>query len=250
MATVLTLVHVAMLAYVFGCVLIPVLAGGSDDESVVTNASALTVGLIATAIGVAAQVCKLCGHKSDETSPLEDALDTDEWSGLRPWLHYRPHPEREGFKVPRGKICKICFHVFFQGFFADKYGSIAQYWTGVTGHLEKHAPFLKSLKVFIAKHNDDPQKFSMKKRDDLDGKETVEEIDNQGMKEKVPLQFIEIGPWRQMHPGKEPPKISKQFCVESGKEEDGVWVRKNKEGVHDFELYSDSSVVKRILVED
>ena len=118
----------------------------SDVGATSVTSSSFTRGLVCTDVGVAPQVCKLCSGKSCDPSPFESAHDGDESSGLHPWLHYKNHPTKPGFKVARGKLCNICVHTFFQSAFAAKHTSIAKCIAYISGRVDRHAPFLKCKK--------------------------------------------------------------------------------------------------------
>eukprot|EP00975_Prorocentrum_lima_P071327 12937077-Prorocentrum_lima.AAC.1 len=69
-----------------------------------------------------------------------------------------------GFKVARGKICKLCFHTFFHSCLSAKHGSISKYLANIRGSVERHAPFLRLLKEYIRLHEDSPSRYRLRCR--------------------------------------------------------------------------------------
>ena len=55
--------------------------------------------------------CLLCKIDCQAKSPLESALDTDEWLGLVPWP-LRIHSQSKLIRKHKGKVCLCCCTVF------------------------------------------------------------------------------------------------------------------------------------------
>ena len=88
--------------------------GDDDDDAVDISKDALLATLIIMVIGagVKCKECKLCKAKSTDPTPLVVPEGAPEGSQFWPWLHYTPHPDHPGYKVPLGRLCQICMNIF------------------------------------------------------------------------------------------------------------------------------------------
>ena len=60
--------------------------GGTSSGAAPDHSASLSV--VFSGVGVVIKLCKLCGAKSSDESPLPNAHEEDEWSGRIPWDHY------------------------------------------------------------------------------------------------------------------------------------------------------------------
>jgi hypothetical protein len=207
--------------------------------------------LMCTAVGVKPTTCKLCDAASDEPSPLASGHEEDAFGGLRPWLYYKPHPDKPGFKVARGRLCRLCNHTFAQSSHAAKFGSISAYVAHIRGGpSDKHATFLACLKEYIRIHNHAPQRHRVKCRDELEATESVKTHQAEGLRENTGYFFVELDMWKLENPGQTPAKIDRMYLKHAKCEKEGVWIKKGKQGYHEFESYRDLGVDKELLLED
>ena len=99
-------------------------------------------------------------------------------------------------------------------------------------------------------HNSQPDVYKLRVKRELAELETVDSVDKQGLRETGGYTFIELNVWQAENPGKTPEKISKQLLKEHGKDVQGVWVRKQRKGYHDFEDFNEVAVEHRTRHED
>ena len=104
--------------------------------------------------------CFYCKHCATEASPLKEANKNDRYGGLWPWNSYRksetPNAEGNWTKWPRGAVCSICQNVFSTIGYDVKYGTMAKYKITMAKQTgaEIHANFLRSVKLWIERHNE------------------------------------------------------------------------------------------------
>ena len=203
-----------------------------DEEDGRTSTTYSTAGLIYTVAACAAMVCSMCGHQSDEPSPLDDACDTDEFGGYRPWFRKRSHPSKTGFCAARGKLCRLCFTTFYLSSLATKHGSWKKYlkWaeSQKSGQL---AVFRKMLARWIKIHNDNPAAAKMQVRRELEEVEKVESTKSEGLREKNKYFAVEMEVWKKDNKGKKPEDYGlpgNQYLKEHGKVMPVLWIRKQK----------------------
>ncbi len=85
-------------------------SASADDESAQSESSVLTSAVMYLPVFIFKSIaCKLCGENSDSANPLPHK--DDEASKYRPWRDYNKR-KKPGYKVPRGKLCLICWNVF------------------------------------------------------------------------------------------------------------------------------------------
>eukprot|EP00975_Prorocentrum_lima_P046436 9712323-Prorocentrum_lima.AAC.1 len=68
---------------------------------------------------------------------------------------------------------QVVFHTFFQSSLNAKHGSISKYLAYIRGSVERHAPLLRLLEEYIRLHEDNPSRYRLRCRQDLDAVETV-----------------------------------------------------------------------------
>ena len=84
----------------------------------------------------------------------------DRYGGLWPWNSYRksdtPNAEGNWTKWPRGAVCSMCRNVFGAIGYDGKYEKMAKYKIIMAkpSGAEIHANFLRSLKVWLERHNE------------------------------------------------------------------------------------------------
>lgn len=98
-------------------------------------------------------VCQLCGHDGFDPSPLNDAAQEDCYGGCRPWKRYRKSICQQ-FKIPRDKICLICWITFSASSFRLLHGDPASYLKAIDGKPEEHSKYKQNVKTLIAKVNE------------------------------------------------------------------------------------------------
>ena len=72
---------------------------------------------------------------------------------------------------------------------------------------------------------------------------------SEGLRQKDPFTFIELGAWRKAHPGEEPPATALQMVKGHGVIE-GVWIRNMPEGHFRFDSFAESSADHTLELED
>ena len=116
--------------------------------------------------------CCLCASKSTDPNPLvqevEEAADTLQW---RPWAKYRKLPQH-WVRVSEGKVCLPCFNVFRLLGKHKKYKKVLNYYQHISQKTNQaaqneHKDFLAALKQCLKQHQEYPDKFKLKNKDDL-----------------------------------------------------------------------------------
>lgn len=119
-----------------------------------------------------ASECCLCSCKSTDPNPivsvLSEASDVLAW---RPWAKYRKIPQH-CVRVAEGKCCLPCFNVFRLLGKDRKYGSYQAYYKHISQKTNQqaqaeHKDFLAGVKNWLKQHQEDPEKFKLKSKEDL-----------------------------------------------------------------------------------
>ena len=108
--------------------------------------------------------CFLCKAAANSTTPLCQSAtasgqeDSDVYQGYRPWNSYRKvkdPADGEMKRTPKGCLCLICRNVFSAIGYEMEFSGFKSYKKVMTTPLgqEKHSNFLRSLSMWIAKHN-------------------------------------------------------------------------------------------------
>ena len=116
--------------------------------------------------------CYLCGSKSTDPNPLVqevgEAADALQW---RPWAKYRKLPQHS-VRVSEGKVCLPCFNGFSLAGKHKKYKKTLNYYQHISQKTNQaaqneHKDFLAALKQWLKQHQENPDKFKIKSKDDL-----------------------------------------------------------------------------------
>ena len=124
--------------------------------------------------GGAQQAVRMLPVRFQSTDPnplvqeVEEAADTLQW---RPWAKYRKLPQH-CVRVSEGKVCLPCFNVFRLLGKHKKYKKALNYYQHISQKTNQaaqneHKDFLAALKQCLKQHQEYPDKFKLKNKDDL-----------------------------------------------------------------------------------
>ena len=200
--------------------------------------------------------CYLCASKSMDSNPLVqevgEAADAVQW---RPWAKYRKLPQH-CVRVSEGKVCLPCFNVFRLLGKHKKYKKTLNYYQHISQKTNQaaqneHKDFLAALKHWLKQHQENPDKFKLKSKDDL--LKTQRELvisKKQGGRMTAPKkQFILSSHWDTARHGEWDPAKEVDHWID-GAFRKGVWRNIGEEGVYNFEAYEDTGLEERVVEDD
>ena len=203
-----------------------------------------------------ASECCLCSCKSTDPNPIVSELsEASEVVAWRPWAKYRKIPQH-CVRVAEGKCCLPCFNVFRLLGKDRKYGSYQAYYKHVSQKTNQqaqneHKDFLAGVKNWLKQHEEDPEKFKLKSKEDL--LKTQKQLiisKKQGGKLTAPKkQFVLSSHWNPEKHGEWDPAKEVDHFVD-GALRKGVWRQVGEEGVYDFEAYEDTGLEERVIEHD
>ena len=102
------------------------------------------------------RICKCCGESSHTPSPLTvgEAVEAPAADERRPWQRYAKDPNHEGYKIPLGSVCGICWRVFARSGLALTHGSLDKYLVHARSNPSDHKGFMKAITAYINAMNE------------------------------------------------------------------------------------------------
>ena len=191
--------------------------------------------------------CKLCTCTAGSGNPLRFAdREPQEHGGCRPWAKYiNSAMDGEVVRVPVGRLCLLCLNCYRQLGYHHKYGSLSKYLTHIAMNPAEHIEtFHRSLRLYIEKLQDAPEKFSLRQRRELlDAQITIDDKLRRGTTQLKAWTFIEKEYWDETSRGALPKeKLCEQ--VVNGEKKLGIMVVAEPPGHHRFEAFETKEMVE------
>ena len=234
--------HLLLFAALIVLVVAPDDSSSEDDDGTRTVASKAKKLAGLTVVVVTVKTCLLCGNNSGMAHPYQD-------KGFWPWVNYKKLDDIS--KQASGTLCTICRAVYKLSTLRKEHGSIKKYmkWKNSQDPASRHAYFMKCFRRFIELGNACPGegKERFASQADMGALKVVSSNQTDGLKHKVPMQFVEVWKWKETNPHKKVPLdrvVKREIKDDDGSKKtvEGIWQWKRASGVHDFELYEDLNI--------